>query len=229
MCFLLATTRDILNVWHFFTETSRRKKLYAAVFAESDVSTHGSMSDGKIAVLHRTFPLLPHLPQPIREMRLRHSIHITFSSIITKLYSECSDRSVCNSRDSVSYHTWIIWNEGLTEHFQKHLSGKSKWKCGLYVMLEECMIREQKFNNIMTICYNMNSFTHHFSCRGSLISLCHIACCLEADACCTQSVCLENPEQQKHKLESHGLFIRGPQKAFLISIASMHGLLHTAA
>jgi len=81
-------------------------------------------------------------------------------------------------------------------------------------MFEECSIREQKFNNVMAICYKMNSFTHHFSCRGSLISLCHIACCLEADACCTRSVCLENPEQQKHKLESHGLFVCGAPKSF---------------
>lgn len=85
--------------------TSRRKKLLAAVFTESDVSTHGSMSNGKIAVLHGTFPLLPHLPQPIREMRLQHSIHITFSSINAKLYGEWSDRSVRNSQDSVSCHT----------------------------------------------------------------------------------------------------------------------------
>lgn len=84
---------------------AEEKKLLAAVFTESNVSTHSSMSNGKIAVLHGTFPLLPHLPQPIREMRLQHSIHITFSSISAKLYSEWSDRSVCNSRDSVSYHT----------------------------------------------------------------------------------------------------------------------------
>lgn len=69
--------------------------MLTAGFTESDVSTHSSMSDGKIAVLHGTFPLLPHLPQTIKEMRLKHSIHITFSSINTKLYSKC--RSVTPS------------------------------------------------------------------------------------------------------------------------------------
>lgn len=38
-----------------------------------------------------------------------------------------------------------------------------------------------------------NSFTHHSSCTDSLISQCHIACCLEAGACCIQPVGLENP------------------------------------